>query len=862
MTDMQKIEFSVGAKAARLIGRENIADVDGALIELIKNAYDADASCVWIYFYMPFPDVPTMVDSLDRFVKNLSEDELKFVLDCYETEDDKLKKKASLSEAEEAQLRGILFAHNKIIVADNGCGMTADTVKSAWMHIGTSNKEYDIRSDKGRVKTGAKGIGRFALDKLSVKSVVYTKAKASETVVRWSMDWDQFASAKLINEVKAELEEQPDDYEQIVAQVTAMKERTMLEEHDWATGTMIILSPVREAWSGRLFQKVNTNLKSINPIGSVDRFDVIVNNAFYPEYCYKTEKVAIDPKDYDYRILAQFDGQEMLKIKLLRNEVNLSKRKITVEMYGASSTRQIEEFWSREAFQRDGYQKADYDKERIIEKKIENIIPPDELEKARKIGPFTAEMYFLRNANNEYDIMKRVTVGDRKRLLNQFSGVKLYRDDFKVRPYGDEGALYDWLGMGVRAQKSPASISHPSGAWRVQPYQMIGLVKIGREANPYLEDMANREGIALTDTYYIFVELLQECLKEFEFDRQYIYREYARWIKSIEEELSDYTEKVKQEAARREEERRKKQKEERDSGNKEKEPADNQSPDADENQENDFSEDEMFDTVYKMMQDSERELNSKQILQILSSSGIVLNTFFHEFNAINTQFHVRASQIRSRVRHILKGQEYTGIAAYNPYPWIDALEKTDRVTAAFLDVVMEGLKKESLKRQEISMQKVIRDILEKWSLLLEEKHIVIRPDIFAEKELDDRIQMAVVDMYIILNNFLLNAAWFLEREHNPKREIAFTLEESADMLYLYMENNGPCLDEKFKDNPDKIFEMGETSKEDAKTSTAGTGLGLWVVKETVERYNGVLSVMDKKDGFGLRIAWKKPERRT
>lgn len=242
---------------------------------------------------------------------------------------------------------------------------------------------------------------------------------------------------------------------------------------------------------------------------------MIVNNAFYPEYCYKTEKVAIDPKDYDYRILAQFDGQEILKIKLLRNEVNLSKRKITVEMYGASSTRQIEEFWSREAFQRDGYQKAAYDKERIIEKKIENIIPPDELEKARKIGPFTAEMYFLRNTNNEYDIMKRVTAGDRKRLLNQFSGVKLYRDDFKVRPYGDEGALYDWLGMGGRAQKSPASISHPSGAWRVQPYQMIGLVKIGREANPYLEDMANREGIALTDTYYIFVELLQECLKEF-----------------------------------------------------------------------------------------------------------------------------------------------------------------------------------------------------------------------------------------------------------------------------------------------------------------------------------------------------------
>ena len=108
--------------------------------------------------------------------------------------------------------------------------------------------------------------------------------------------------------------------------------------------------------------------------------------------------------------------------------------------------------------------------------------------------------------------MKKVAVRKRRNLLNQFSGVKLYRDNFKVRPYGDEGAMYDWLGMSERAQKSSISVANQRTAWRVQPYQMIGLVKIGRESNPYLEDMANREGIALTDTYYIFVNLLQECL--------------------------------------------------------------------------------------------------------------------------------------------------------------------------------------------------------------------------------------------------------------------------------------------------------------------------------------------------------------
>ena len=53
----KKVSFSVSAKAARLIGRENITDVSGALTELVKNAYDADAESVLIYYDMPFPIV-------------------------------------------------------------------------------------------------------------------------------------------------------------------------------------------------------------------------------------------------------------------------------------------------------------------------------------------------------------------------------------------------------------------------------------------------------------------------------------------------------------------------------------------------------------------------------------------------------------------------------------------------------------------------------------------------------------------------------------------------------------------------------------------------------------------------------------
>ena len=78
-------------------------------------------------------------------------------------------------------------------------------------------------------------------------------------------------------------------------------------------------------------------------------------------------------------------------------------------------------------------------------------------------------------------------------------------------------------------------------------------------------------------------------------------------------------------------------------------------------------------------------------------------------------------------------------------------------------------------------------------------------------------------------------------------------EEDKDYIHLYLENNGPPLSDKYQGNPDIIFEMGESSKGDE-----GTGLGLWAVKEAVERYDSTVHVLaDKKDGFGICISWKK-----
>ena len=47
----RQISFDVSARTAKLIGKENFANANGAVIELIKNSYDADATVAMAVFY-------------------------------------------------------------------------------------------------------------------------------------------------------------------------------------------------------------------------------------------------------------------------------------------------------------------------------------------------------------------------------------------------------------------------------------------------------------------------------------------------------------------------------------------------------------------------------------------------------------------------------------------------------------------------------------------------------------------------------------------------------------------------------------------------------------------------------------------
>ena len=138
------------ARLLTMLGEQLIKNEQIALAELIKNSYDADADWVKVSF----------VD---------------------------FKQKDNSEEIEATQ-------SSKIIIEDNGCGMDLETIRNSWMNPATPNKKAKegsdiIKTPKGRVVQGEKGIGRFAILKLGRDTTITTRPLNSdkEYVIKYNL---------------------------------------------------------------------------------------------------------------------------------------------------------------------------------------------------------------------------------------------------------------------------------------------------------------------------------------------------------------------------------------------------------------------------------------------------------------------------------------------------------------------------------------------------------------------------------------------------------------------------------------------------------------------------------------------------
>jgi signal transduction histidine kinase len=153
----QEFQFAVDSALLGELGEKLVSTVHVALTELVKNGYDADASQVTIQILPELDGAP------------------------------------------------------RIVVTDDGSGMSLEDVRRYWMKIGTSNKVAEPLSPRyGRLKTGSKGIGRFACRRLGLNLKLRTCAElksSSGKVTKFqtttiTFDWSAFEAGVDVESVK------------------------------------------------------------------------------------------------------------------------------------------------------------------------------------------------------------------------------------------------------------------------------------------------------------------------------------------------------------------------------------------------------------------------------------------------------------------------------------------------------------------------------------------------------------------------------------------------------------------------------------------------------------------------------------
>ena len=125
---------------------------------------------------------------------------------------------------------------------------------------------------------------------------------------------------------------------------------------------------------------------------------------------------------------------------------------------------------------------------------------------------------------------REISLGDIKFSITQVNkfleanqGIRIYRDDFRVSPYGSPTGEGDWLNLSFRRQSSPGGVTQPG--WRVGYNQVVGSAFITRKENFYLADQTNREGLLEGEAFNHLKAFALKTVEMFEFYRSKVERE-------------------------------------------------------------------------------------------------------------------------------------------------------------------------------------------------------------------------------------------------------------------------------------------------------------------------------------------------
>lgn len=836
-----KIPFKVSARTAKLIGLENFSTEEGAVIELVKNTYDADASrCILIF---------------DLKIK---------------------KEKVINDEGVAIEIEKFEKKNSCIYIIDNGIGMYDKIIQNQWMTIGTDDKLYEHTTGGGRIKTGAKGIGRFALNRLgmltSMTSLPSVLEVEDEKEIRedsletpnaklipntnnigfeWTVDWKDFdKKGATVSDVEAVLSVKENvnlKYEYVNRFSSYPKIKEVLEEVNFKSGTVIEITELNDDWNEDKLRKLFGNLEMLLPPEEQNDFCIdlfLLNNL---EEFGTLKRAYYD--DFDYKLKATYNelNDKELKVEISRNELDVD----TLE----NRYTQVFDF---DMMKSSPYKLEDFKKNKIafnlpIEKLISEKVDLNLLD---RVGKFDFTFYFLKNTisddKEDGDLKKYpykgINSANRKSWLKKFGGIKIFRDDFRIRPYGENGD--DWLRLGERQAQSPGGAGQRLGGYRIRPNQIAGTIKISRLHNESFQDKSGREGIIENEEFELFKNILLDIIGLFEKDRNVVMYNLSQ-LHAIRNKEAETLRKAKEEA-----ERIRKQKEERkdnsnNSGHKNDDKSTNDNKEYSETQEN------MADAILILEKENEKKDEELRLLRSLASVGLIISSFAHEVRSLRARLIPRTKFLVDELRNHLDENELAKTLDKddNPFYMIDLMRDEDTKLKHWLDYSLSTLKIDKRERKNLDFSEYFNNFKANWSKALEQRNIILELNKLDNNE--HIIRAFEVNMDSVFNNLLSNSINAHNGFNNQQKKIVISWQKKENDIEIVFSDNAKGLDSKYKDNPEEIFNLNESSKTDNKGNKVGTGLGLYIVKSIIEEYNNSsISIIKIDNGLTFKITFK------
>ncbi|MBI5222784.1 sensor histidine kinase [Candidatus Micrarchaeota archaeon] len=710
-----ELSFSITARTALLLGRENISSSTVAVLELVRNAYDADATEITIRF-----------------------------------------RKANTTDG-------------TIEIIDNGHGMNWGDIITKWMVIGTNNKQISPYSPKGRRKVGEKGIGRFALDRLSSQTTLETtsRLKSSEPTYRLEINWDKFVNTpKSLQQIKHPIK------------VIARYQKT---------GTRILMKGLRDIWTRKDYETLYKNLVVLIPPfeKKLAGFSIIFD-------CDETP-------DLSGRVRSP-----LTEVALFKMKCDLSKdgkAKIVITTRDGSDNKKFRRFKN---YRRTWKQLLDSPSGKPV------------------CGSLHFEFYwYLREAPAK---SLGISLKQLQDYLEIYGGVRIYRDGFRVKPYGDPGGGGDWLGLNARRVRNPGGVRSKE-RWVVGENQVAAGVFISSDENPGLKDQTNREGLISNQAFEDMLLFVTKCIDYFETDRQAYERnkkvpeepetleqsiqllkeKYAKDVKNLDDAIDTLSNEKEKQILK-------------------------------EMLQGIISAQEKNVDALAATYDTEQiELISKmQLLQNMATIGIAIASMGHEVLETSRHLLDAVNRIAKRVKELML------LTDEKMEKYLVKLEKQGGTLYSIASFALGHANRDKRTRQKFNPTQIIDNLYNETLLdLCATNSVEVNffsgnvPDIYAFP----------YEIESIVMNFVTNSISAFNKRSDTteakKIEIETRYSETNRMLEIVASDNGPGIPE---GDEKRIFEVYST-KIDKQGKPVGTGIGLVIVKDIVDSHKGKIKVV-------------------